>query len=139
MVLGDLYAKSSGAIDPKRFPDEEFDLLSVPAHDRGKPDLEFGRDIGSTKVPVEPGDVLMCKIVPHIRRVWVVPPKRERRQIASGEWIVLRGDQFLRHAKVQSDALVLDIKCICVERLADTDPGLHDPLAVNLSEVVIGH
>lgn len=100
-VLGDFYAKTGSAIDPRKYPDELFDLLSVPSHDRGIPDLAMGAEIGSFKIPVEPGDVLICKIVPHIRRVWVVPSKGDSRQIASGEWIVLRGDQFdpnyLRH------------------------------------------
>ena len=39
---------------------------------------------------------MISKIVPHIRRVWVVPPPiGEHRQIASGEWIVFRTDQIL--------------------------------------------
>src|SRR3954463_16668450 len=52
-------------------------------------------DIGSTKQQVQPNDVLLCKIVPHINRVWVVPPpQNERRQIASSEWITVRNTKF---------------------------------------------
>ena len=35
----------------------------------------------------------MSKIVPHIRRSWVVGANRGRRLIASGEWIVFRSDE----------------------------------------------
>jgi type I restriction enzyme S subunit len=53
---------------------------------------------------VRPGDVLLSRIVPHIRRAWVVGPERGRRIIASGEWIVFRGDgvepSYLRHLLV---------------------------------------
>jgi type I restriction enzyme S subunit len=51
-----------------------------------------GNKIGSSKQMVEPNDVLLCKINPRINRVWVVGEKRDYRQIASTEWIVLRGD-----------------------------------------------
>lgn len=77
-------------VDPAKHPDEEFELYSVPSHATGSPEIQFGRDIGSTKQIVEPGDVLLCKIIPHLVRVWVVPPRSSRRQIASGEWIVYR-------------------------------------------------
>ena len=35
---------------------------------------------------------MLCKINPHIVRVWSVDPRRSNRQIASGEWIVIRPD-----------------------------------------------
>ncbi|MFN9989982.1 MAG: restriction endonuclease subunit S, partial [Cyanobacteriota bacterium] len=60
-----------------------------------------GSEIGSTKQLVQPGDVLLSKIVPHIRRAWVVGPAVNGRQIASSEWIVFRGHhsdpRYLRH------------------------------------------
>ncbi|MFC3631989.1 hypothetical protein ACFOM8_21450, partial [Paracoccus angustae] len=50
----------------------------------------------SAKKGVQPNDVLLSRIVPHIRRTWVVAPSRNaERQIASGEWIVFRGDDFV--------------------------------------------
>jgi type I restriction enzyme S subunit len=88
--LDEVMAKKSGSVDPSRFPDEMFDLYSIPAFDRGEPEVVAGKEIGSAKQIVEPGDVLLSKIVPHIRRSWVVGAKRGRRIIASGEWIVFR-------------------------------------------------
>lgn len=44
---------------------------------------------------------MLSKIVPHIRRSWIVPDSGEHRQIASGEWILFRSPRFygpyLRH------------------------------------------
>lgn len=98
-TLGDCQAKTN-SIDPRREPDTKFDLFSVPAHASYEPDLALGSEIGSAKQRVQPGDVLLCKIVPHIRRGWVVPSQQQRSQIASGEWIVFRNHalepEFLR-------------------------------------------
>jgi type I restriction enzyme, S subunit len=102
--LGEVMATKSGSVDPSKFSHEAFDLYSIPAFDRGEPDIAIGADIGSAKQIVEPGDVLLSKIVPHIRRSWVVGPNRGRRLIASGEWIVFRSARlhppFLRHVLV---------------------------------------
>jgi type I restriction enzyme S subunit len=90
-----------GSVDPTAFPDEEFDLYSIPAFDQGEPEVLGGSAIGSAKQIVQPGDVLLSRIVPHIRRAWIVGPDRGRRIIASGEWIVFRGEDvdrgYLRH------------------------------------------
>jgi len=90
-----------GSINPRAFPDEEFELYSIPAHDRGGPEIVLGSDIGSSKQIVRQGDVMISKIIPHIRRARVVNDMSGRRQIASGEWIVFRGKAFdpnyLRH------------------------------------------
>src|SRR5204862_484319 len=58
--------------------------------DEGSPVVAPGNAIGSSKQVVAPGDILLSKIVPHIRRSWIVGPSRGRRMIASGEWIVFR-------------------------------------------------
>jgi len=81
-------------VDPARHKEEEFELFSVPSYSVGMPEILKGADIGSTKQEVRPGDVLVCKIVPHINRVWVVPAKGSRRQIASSEWIIVRNPHF---------------------------------------------
>ncbi len=90
-----------GSVKPSDFPDEEFELYSIPAHDRGGPEIALGAEIGSSKQIVQPGDVMVSKIIPHIRRARVVGQLAGRRQIASGEWIVFRGSAFdpayLRH------------------------------------------
>lgn len=96
LPLGEIMASRLGSVDPSLFPDETFDLYSIPGFDRGEPDVVTGKEIGSSKQIVQPGDVLLSKIVPHIRRSWIVAPERGRRQIASGEWIVFRGNQFDR-------------------------------------------
>jgi type I restriction enzyme S subunit len=97
-------AQRQGTVDPKACPNEEFDLYSIPAFDSSQPEILLGREIGSTKQVVEPGDVLLSKIVPHIRRSWIVGKSSGRRTIASSEWIVFRGRQFdssyLRHLLV---------------------------------------
>jgi type I restriction enzyme S subunit len=85
---------SGTTVDPAKYRDEEFELFSVPSYSTGVPEILKGADIGSTKQEVRPGDVLVCKIVPHINRVWVVPEKGSRRQIASSEWIVVRNPHF---------------------------------------------
>ena len=87
-------ASRIGTVDPALFPDEQFDLYSIPAFDRGAPDIAPGNSIGSTKQIVAPGDVLLSRIVPHIRRAWVVGNTNGRRIIASSEWIVFRSKKF---------------------------------------------
>ena len=94
--LGELTPKIA-SVNPAKFPEEVFDLLSIPAYDAGSAQIVTGAEVGSNKQLVEPGDVMISKIVPHIRRVWVVPEpsKKGRRQLASGEWIVFRTDRVL--------------------------------------------
>jgi len=86
--------KKGGSLNPAKFPDEIFELLSIPSFDKSQPEIITGSEIGSSKICVEPNDVLLSKIVPHIRRCWVVPEKSRYRQIASGEWMVFRDDRF---------------------------------------------
>jgi type I restriction enzyme S subunit len=89
--LESLLSTRPKSLNPAEFPSEVFALYSVPGFDRQQPDIVSGSEIGSAKQILYPGDVLLSKIVPHIRRCWVVghaPP--EHRQIGSGEWIVFR-------------------------------------------------
>ncbi|WP_186393612.1 MULTISPECIES: restriction endonuclease subunit S [unclassified Pannonibacter] len=95
--LKEIVKEGGGTIDPRAFPDETFDLFSIPSFSEGLPERVLGIDIGSTKQLVQQGDVLLSKIVPHIRRVWVVPKANDRRQIASGEWIVYRSSHLEPH------------------------------------------
>jgi len=90
VTLGELMSTTTGIVDPAKHPDEVFKLYSIPAHDIGQPTLVKGALIGSSKLSVEKGDVLLSKIVPHIRRTWVVAEGDKNRQIASTEWIVFR-------------------------------------------------
>ncbi len=104
IALSELMASRVGSVDPTKFPDEVFDLYSIPAFDRGSPEIAVGASIGSSKQIVRPRDVLLSKIVPHIRRAWVVGNDKGRRLIASGEWIIFRSERidqaYLRHVLV---------------------------------------
>ena len=83
-------------VDPRTSPDEMFELWSIPAFDAGSPELVRGGEIGSHKKVVAPGDVLLSRIIPHIRRGWVVRENTDgRRQIASTEWIVFSGSEIV--------------------------------------------
>ena len=99
--LENFAVSKGGSVDPAKYSNEVFDLYSIPAYDQYKPDVVAGSEIGSSKKIVQPGDVLLSRIVPHIRRVWVVGHNQSRRQIGSGEWLIFRGDSFepnyLRH------------------------------------------
>lgn len=103
--LGELMATRTPSLDPAKFPEEDFELWSIPAFDAGAPETALGATIGSAKKVVEPNDVLLSRIVPHIRRSWVVAPASDgKRQIASGEWIIFRSERiypaYLRHVLV---------------------------------------
>ena len=105
--LGELMPSRAPSLNPASFPNEDFELWSIPAFDSGQPEWLAGSEIGSAKKCVEPEDVLLSRIVPHIRRSWVVGPNNGARQIASGEWIIFRGSRFfppyLRHVLISND------------------------------------
>jgi type I restriction enzyme S subunit len=87
--LSDLGVEVRGSVKPE--PGTTYELFSVPTYPTGRPELLGGEEIGSTKRPVEPDDVLLCKINPRINRVWVVAePSGGAPQIASTEYLVFR-------------------------------------------------
>ena len=88
--FSELNSFSSSTINPADYPNETFELYSVPIFPMRKPEILKGAEIGSTKQAVAADDVLICKINPRINRVWKVMPKTNRRQIASSEWIAMR-------------------------------------------------
>ena len=102
--LGELMPPKKQTLDPRKSPDKEFELFSIPAFDEGAPEVVSGKHVGSSKQILESGDVLLSKIVPHIRRAWVVEPGSDRPTIGSSEWIIFRSDRFdpayLRHVLV---------------------------------------
>ncbi|MGE6528042.1 restriction endonuclease subunit S [Pseudomonas sp. NPDC077382] len=104
---GELMARRNGSVDPSRYPTEIFELHSIPAFDAGRPAVLQGSEIGSSKQIVQPDDVMISKIVPHIRRASVVGAASSYRQIASSEWIVFRSDKvfpnYLRHALISDE------------------------------------
>jgi type I restriction enzyme M protein len=103
--VGNFIKEGIKTIDPRNTPDEIFDLWSIPAYDVGSPEIIRGGDVGSQKKVVLPNDVLISRIIPHIRRACVVPQtSNNRRQIASTEWIIFSSDEivpeFLRNILV---------------------------------------
>ncbi|MCR4523081.1 restriction endonuclease subunit S [Bosea sp. 47.2.35] len=101
VALGEFMLNRNSSTDPARFPDELFTLYSIPAFDAGRPERQYGRDIGSAKKNIEPGDILLSRLVPHIRRSWIVGHHDRSRIIGSGEWIIFRSLKinaaYLRH------------------------------------------
>lgn len=71
-----------------------YELYSVPCFEAKYPEIVKGTEIGSTKVLVNKGDVLISKINPHLNRVWCVPQFTEHRMIASSEWIIIRNPEI---------------------------------------------
>ena len=81
------------SINPMDSPQDSFELYSVPTYDSGKPEYLSGKEIGSTKQLVERGDVLLCKINPHLNRAWIVEHNRsDLKCIASSEWLIFKSD-----------------------------------------------
>jgi type I restriction enzyme S subunit len=78
------------SIDPKRYPDECFELYSIPAYYKGgKPELKLGKEIQSQKLVVGNNTVLFGKINPRVPKVWFVSSTSGFRRIASTEFIPL--------------------------------------------------
>ncbi|WAK03199.1 restriction endonuclease subunit S [Methylobacter sp. YRD-M1] len=106
-TINEINLHKSQNITPSDFPEEEFELFSVPIFPTGKPENILGKDIGSSKQVVSPGDVLLCKINPRINRVWTVGEKANLRQIASSEWINIRNPlicaNYLKYAFSKKD------------------------------------
>lgn len=77
-------------VNPAYNPTQAFELYSVPVFNTGCPEFLLGNEIGSPKQVVKKDDVLLCKINPHLNRVWEIEKDSEFSQIASSEWIVVR-------------------------------------------------
>ena len=82
------------SVNPMATPEQMYELYSVPSFETGYPEIVSGAAIGSTKVTVEEGDILICKINPRINRVWVVRHNTEYPLLASSEWIVVRSSSM---------------------------------------------
>ena len=86
----------SKTVNPLSYPTSQFELYSVPTFETGEPEFPYGKDVASSKVEVEEGDVLLCKINPHLNRVWVVRRiMAQLKSLASSEWIVIRTDEIM--------------------------------------------
>lgn len=76
-------------LQPNKYPDEVFELYSVPSFETDEPEYLEGKEIKSGKQIVKQDEVLLCKINPRINRVWIVNEESNYRQLASTEWIVI--------------------------------------------------
>lgn len=86
--LADLSVKRK-TVDPMTLDEPSVELWSIPAYDSGAAQEICPKDIGSSKKIVLEGDVLLSKIVPHIKRAWVVTESgRNLPKLASTEWLV---------------------------------------------------
>lgn len=88
--LKTLFADDRQAINPLDYVHETFALYSIPSYDSGQPEIVTSKEVGSSKVLLKNQDVLLSRIVPHIRRCWIVSGTENYRSIGSGEWIVFR-------------------------------------------------
>lgn len=106
LQLGDLMLAKGQSLNPLKHEEQTFELYSIPAYDKGKPEIIQGKNIGSTKKILENGDVILSRIVPHIRRCQVIESESNNQKLGSGEWIVFRSKKidpnYLRHY-LQSD------------------------------------
>ncbi len=94
--LSELMRDKVKSLNPKNYEDETFELLSIPAYDKGFAEIIKGTKIGSCKKIVYPKDVLLARIIPHIRRSWVVEESpKQLQQIASTEWIVFSDNRII--------------------------------------------
>ena len=82
----------SETVDPGKYPDEMFELYSVPNFDFKRPEIVSGKLIGSTKQAIIENDILVCKINPRINRVWITENKTNFTKLGSSEWIVFRNN-----------------------------------------------
>lgn len=94
MAEGNEY--KSASVDPSKYPDNDFELYSVPAYETGMPEFVKGKYISSSKKSVSRNDVLLCKINPHLNRAWIVSHHKEDIPcLASSEWIIFRNSTIL--------------------------------------------
>ena len=92
--LEDINEYRSKSITPANNPKDVFELYSVPTFPSGQPEILKGKEIGSSKQLVKKGDVLVCKINPHLNRVWHIDTHSVLVQIASSEWITVRNSRI---------------------------------------------
>ncbi len=76
------------ALLPGKEPDRIFEHYSIPAHDnRQEPSLDRGETIKSNKTVVPNGAVLLSKLNPNIRRVWLPKTASQYTQVTSTEFL----------------------------------------------------
>lgn len=90
LTLGDIAELYRNTINPLNFPDEVFEHFSIPAFDeRQMPTHDLGSSIKSNKFILPDHCVLVSKLNPRFPRVWFLNCSRQRRAVASTEFLVL--------------------------------------------------
>jgi len=85
--------KKKKVLEPFEYPNQEFELYSIPAyHEKGEPEIQFGKDIHSTKLIVENDTVLFGKINPDLPKIWYVNSESKLQKVASTEFIPLKAN-----------------------------------------------
>lgn len=88
---------TSITINPSKTKTTNYELYSVPYYALKKPEIIKGENIGSAKHLLQENDVLVCKINPHINRVWLVTQQTNHMLIGSSEWIPFRNNRIDAH------------------------------------------
>lgn len=77
-------------IDPLLHPHETFYYYTLPDFDEGKTvNVTQGKSIGSNKFIVKTGSILISKLNPRIKRVWLVWNDEKMRSVCSTEFVVV--------------------------------------------------
>lgn len=93
--LGEFIPKKGNSLDPRKFPEEVFELYSVPSHEARQPEIVEGKTIGASKQLIENNWVLLSRINPHLNRCWVVKSTSDKTKIASSEWVMFPPNRAL--------------------------------------------
>lgn len=89
--FGDVVTRLRDNENPANSPSTAFSHFSIPAYDEGQtPKRESGENIKSTKSSVPMDVVLLSKLNPEIKRVWIPDVVPGERAICSTEFLVLR-------------------------------------------------
>jgi len=111
--LGEVCDVERKTLDPRRFPEKEFFVYSIPAYDKNEsPELLKGAEIGSAKLVIEPGVCLFSKLNPRIPRAWAIredPPVPNTTLLASTEFMPLRPHSQLLDLEYLRTLLLSDI------------------------------
>lgn len=89
-TLGSYYSLNKLGIDPRFYPDEPFYYYNLPDFDTGEEvALSIGKSIDSNKFLVQQESLLISKLNPRIKRVWLVRNDGRFRSISSTEFVNL--------------------------------------------------
>lgn len=108
-TLGPFITIDKTGIEPNKYPHELFDYFSLPAYDSGKSqETVFGREIDSNKFLIKANTILVSKLNPRTKRVWLVTGNFTKRIVASTEFIPIVCDEgvdteFLAQSMLQDD------------------------------------